>query len=151
MTNKKLDDFHITLLRSNNLAESWQPELHVVFILRGTGKFLYKTVYTVHEGDIFTINGLEGQNLSLGENAIALSLSISFDFIASVCPDILQYHMNCYSFLTYRKFLKSSEMVYNDNEIKISMTKERRYYSAMTLFMRFFVLVWLHYLTIEKE
>lgn len=99
MTNKKLDDFHITLLRSNNLAESWQPELHVVFILRGTGKFLYKTVYTVHEGDIFTINGLEGQNLSLGENAIALSLSISFDFIASVCPDILQYHMNCYSFL----------------------------------------------------
>lgn len=99
MTNKKLDDFHITLLRSNNLAESWQPELHVVFILRGTGKFLYKTVYTVHEGDIFTINGLEGQNLSLGENAIALSLSISFDFIASVCPDILQYYMNCYSFL----------------------------------------------------
>ena len=42
-------------------------------------------------------------------------------------------------------------MVYNDNEIKISMTKERRYYFAMTLFMRFFVLVWLHYLTIEKE
>lgn len=54
-------------------------------------------------------------------------------------------------FLTYRKFLKSSEMVYNDNEIKISMTKERRCYFAMTLFMRFFVLVWLHYLTIEKE
>lgn len=29
-------------------------------------------------------------------------------------------------FLLYRKFLKSSEMVYNDNEIKMSMTKERR-------------------------
>lgn len=97
--NKRQDDFHITLLRSDNLAESWQPELHVVFILRGAGKFLHKTAYAVHEGDIFTINGLEGQNLSLGEDAIALSLTISFDFIASVCPDILQYRMNCYSFL----------------------------------------------------
>lgn len=97
--NKKQDDFHITLLRSDNLAESWQPELQVVFILRGNGKFLHKTAYAVHEGDIFTLNGLEGQNLSLGENAIALSLAISFDFIASVCPDILQYHLNCYSFL----------------------------------------------------
>lgn len=99
MKNKKQDDFHITLLRSDNLAESWQPELHVVFILRGNGKFLHKTAYAVHEGDIFTMNGLEGQNLSLGENAIALCLTISFDFIASVCPDILKYSMNCYSFL----------------------------------------------------
>lgn len=97
--NKKQDDFRITLLRSDNLAESWQPELHVVFILRGTGKFLHKTAYAVHEGDIFTINGLEGQNLSLEKNAIALCLGISFDFIASVCPDILKYNMNCYSFL----------------------------------------------------
>lgn len=97
--NRKQDAFHMTLLRSDNLAESWQPELHVVFILRGTGKFLHKTAYAVHEGDIFTINGLEGQNLSLGENAIALCLGISFDFIASVCPDILKYSMNCYSFL----------------------------------------------------
>lgn len=64
MKNKKQDDFHITLLRSDNLAESWQPELHVVFILRGNGKFLHKTAYAVHEGDIFTMNGLEGRTES---------------------------------------------------------------------------------------
>lgn len=40
--NKKQDDFHITLLRSDNLAESWQPELHVVFILRETENFCIK-------------------------------------------------------------------------------------------------------------
>lgn len=89
----------MTLLRGDTLAESWQPQLHVVFILRGTGKFLHKTAYAVHEGDIFTINGLEGTNLSLRKNALALSLAISFDFIASVCPDVLKYSMNCYSFL----------------------------------------------------
>lgn len=97
--NKKQDAFHITLLCSDNIAESWQPELHLVFILRGSGKFFHKTVYAVHEGDIFTINELEGQNLRLDENAIALSLVISMDFIASACPDILKYRMNCYSFL----------------------------------------------------
>ena len=30
------------------------------------------------------------------------------------------------SFLLYRKFLKSSEMVYNEQEIKNDITKERR-------------------------
>lgn len=99
MTNIKQDDFHITLLRSDNMAESWQPQLRLVFILRGTGRFQHKTAYAVHEGDIFTINGLEGQNLRLGEDAIALSLAISMDFIVSVCPDLLKYRSNCYSFL----------------------------------------------------
>ena len=31
-----------------------------------------------------------------------------------------------HSFLIYRKFLKSSEMVYNEQEIKNDITKERR-------------------------
>ena len=58
-----------------------------------------------------------------------------------------------HSFLLYRKFLKSSEMVYNEQEIKNDITKERRWASPMTLYMEFFVLVYgkLHYLTIEKE
>lgn len=99
MIHKKQDDFYITLFRSESIAESWRPELYLVYILRGTGKFLHKTAYAVHEGDIFTINGLEGQNLSLGESALAISLVISLDFIASICPDILKYRMNCYSFL----------------------------------------------------
>jgi len=41
------------------------------------------------------------------------------------------------SFLLYRKFLKTSEIVYNNIEIKMSMTKERREHFAMTLIMRF--------------
>jgi len=53
-------------------------------------------------------------------------------------------------FLLYRKFLKTSEMVYNSIKIKMSMTKERRWDFAMTLIMQFLFLVWLHYLTIEK-
>ena len=34
--------------------------------------------------------------------------------------------MNCIVFLLYRKFLKSSEIVYNRLEIKNDITKERR-------------------------
>ncbi len=54
--------------------------------------------------------------------------------------------------LLYRKFLKSSEIVYNRTEIKNGITKERRVHFAMTLFMKLFVSVqwWLHYLTVEK-
>ena len=95
---QKQEDFYITLLRGDHPAESWQPRLHVVFILRGTGKFLHKTAYAVQEGDIFTMNGLEGQSLNLEENAIALLLGISFYFIARVCPDLLTYSLNCCSF-----------------------------------------------------
>ena len=43
--------------------------------------------------------------------------------------------------MLYRKFLKQSEIVYNELEIKNDMTKERRCYFAMTLYMMFFVSV----------
>ena len=46
-----------------------------------------------------------------------------------------------YPFLLYRKFPKSSEIVYNELEIKNLMKKERRCYFAMTLFVKFFVSV----------
>lgn len=46
--------------------------------------------------------------------------------------------MNVGSFFLYGKFLNLSTIVYNDNEIEMSMTKERREYFAMTLIMRFF-------------
>ncbi len=54
--------------------------------------------------------------------------------------------------MLYRKVLKKLDMMYNKQEIKNDMTKERRCDFAMTLIMKFFVLlVELHYLTIEKE
>ena len=37
-----------------------------------------------------------------------------------------EYIHNIFTVLLYRKFLKSSEMVYNEQEIKNDITKERR-------------------------
>ena len=56
------------------------------------------------------------------------------------------------SFLLYRKFLKSSEIVYNELEIKNDMTKERRGLRHDVVYEVFcFGLGELHYLTMEKE
>ena len=56
-------------------------------------------------------------------------------------------------FFLYRKFLKSSEIVYNRVEIKNDMTKERmcmiRHDVVYEVFC--FGLGQLHYLTMEKE
>ena len=49
-------------------------------------------------------------------------------------------HQETGAFLLYRKFLKSSEIVYNRLEIKNNMTKERRGLRHDVV-MKFFVLV----------
>ena len=55
-------------------------------------------------------------------------------------------------FLLYRKFLKQPEIVYNGQEIKNDMTKERRGLRHDVVYEVFcFGLSWLHYLTMEKE
>ena len=55
-------------------------------------------------------------------------------------------------FLLYRKFLKSSEIVYNRLEIKNGIAKERRGLRHDVAYEVFcFGLGLLHYLTIEKE
>ena len=53
----------------------------------------------------------------------------------------------------YRKFLKSSEMVYNELEIKNYMTKERMCWIRHDVVYEVFCfgLGYLHYLTMEKE
>ena len=54
--------------------------------------------------------------------------------------------------MLYRKFLKSSEMVYNEQEIKNDITKERRGLRHDVVYEVFcFGLGHLHYLTMEKE
>ena len=71
------------------------------------------------------------------------------EFRKKFLPKCVRWHA---LFLLYRKVLKKSDMMYNNQEIKNDMTKERRCDFAMTLIMKFFVLlVELHYLTIEKE
>ena len=55
--------------------------------------------------------------------------------------------------MLYRKFLKSSEMVYNELEIKNDMTKERMCWIRHDVVYEVFCfgLGYLHYLTMEKE
>lgn len=57
-----------------------------------------------------------------------------------------------HTFVLYRKFLKQSEIVYNELEIKNDMTKERRGLRHDVVYEVFcFGLGELHYLTMEKE
>ena len=56
------------------------------------------------------------------------------------------------SLFLYRKFLKSSKIVYNELEIKNDMTKERRLWLRHDVDYEVFCFGsgWLHYPTIEK-
>ena len=64
-----------------------------------------------------------------------------------------EYIHNIFTVLLYRKFLKSSEMVYNELEIKNDMTKERMCWIRHDVVYEVFCfgLGYLHYLTMEKE
>lgn len=64
-----------------------------------------------------------------------------------------EYIHNIIPFSLYRKFLKSSEMVYNELEIKNDMTKERMCWIRHDVVYEVFCfgLGYLHYLTMEKE
>ena len=64
-----------------------------------------------------------------------------------------EYIHNIFTVLLYRKFLKSSEMVYNELEIKNYMTKERMCWIRHDVVYEVFCfgLGYLHYLTMEKE
>ena len=64
-----------------------------------------------------------------------------------------EYIHNIFTVLLYRKFLKSSEMVYNELEIKNYMTKERMCWIRHDVVYEVFCfgLRYLHYLTMEKE
>ena len=64
-----------------------------------------------------------------------------------------EYIHNIIPFSLYRKFLKSSEMVYNELEIKNDMTKERMCWIRHDVVYEVFCfgLGHLHYLTMEKE
>lgn len=102
----KFDDrqkeFSYMLLRKEDLRQLWHPELEIIFMLKGTGKIYFtdvKTEYTVRETDMFVINCFEMQNFELEKNALALSLTVSVEFLMSVNPELLKYQVNCRSFL----------------------------------------------------
>lgn len=85
-----------------DLRKLWNPELEIVFLLRGTGRIYFadmKKEYAVKEKDIFVINPFELHNFELDEKAIALSFFVSLEFIASVTPELLKYKVDCRSFL----------------------------------------------------
>lgn len=99
---QRQEEFWFSLLRKEDVRDWWRSELEIIFILHGTGKVYFtdiKTEYAVGERDIFVINGLEMQILELDEDAVALSLSVTPEFITSVSPEILKYKIDCRSFL----------------------------------------------------
>lgn len=100
--NQRQEEFWFSLLRKEDVRDWWRPELEIIFILHGSGKVYFtdiKTEYAVGERDIFVINGLEMQILELDEDAVALSLSVTPEFITSVSPEILKHKIDCRSFL----------------------------------------------------
>lgn len=98
----KQEEFWFTLLRKEDVQRLWNPELEIIFMLKGAGQIYFaemKMSYSVKEKDIFVINSFEIHNFELEENAIALSFFVSLKFITSVCPEILKHKINCRSFL----------------------------------------------------
>lgn len=99
---KRQEEFWFTLFRRGDSRKLWRPQIEILFILRGTGKIYFestKTGYIVQEKDIFVINSFEIHNLELEEDAVALSLSISLRLAAELDSELLNYHINCRSFL----------------------------------------------------
>ena len=99
---ERQEEFWFTLFRRGDLRKLWKPQIEIIFMLKGNGQIYFpdgKTAYTVREEDIFVINSFEMQNFELEENAAALSMTVSLRFAAAVNPEILQYQMNCRSFL----------------------------------------------------
>ena len=103
---RKQEEFGFKLLRNEDLRQLWCPELEVIFILKGTGKVYFtdtKTEYTVCETDIFVFNSFEMHNFELKGNSLALSLTVSTEFLVSINPELLKYRIHCYSFLYEEK------------------------------------------------
>lgn len=101
-TDERQEEFWFTLIRSGNFRNLWNPQLEILFLLKGKGRIYFantKTSYTVREEDIFVINSFEIHNLELLENATALSFSISLRFLYSVSPELMKYQVSCRSFL----------------------------------------------------
>lgn len=96
------EDFWFTVFRNGELRKLWQPQIEIIFMLKGKGQIRFadmKTLYTVQEDDIFVINSFEMHSLELEENAIALSFTVSLRFVSAINPEILKYQINCRSFL----------------------------------------------------
>ncbi|MCI8389752.1 MAG: hypothetical protein HFI35_03435 [Roseburia sp.] len=90
-------EFRFLLLRSEDLRPLWRPEPEIIFLLKGAGHIYFtdsKSEYTLRETDIFVINSFEIQHLELEGNALALSLTLSMDFLMSVSPELLNYPVN---------------------------------------------------------
>ena len=54
-------------------------------------------------------------------------------------------------FLLYRKFLKSSEIVYNEQGLKNGITKERKWIRHDVVYVVLWFVCGLHYLTLKKR
>lgn len=107
MKDDKLDDigieeFAFTILKNENVMESWSENIKIVFMLQGTGWLSMEgaeNVHTVSGEDIFVINSLQMHSLVLGKDGVAIILLLSPSFIHGCSPEITNPNINCKSFL----------------------------------------------------
>lgn len=100
--NNQQESCWFTILSKENPRELWSSELEIIFILRGSGQVCYnnmKSAHTVVESDIFVVNSFEMCNLELESNAVALSFSVSLEYLSQMSPEILKYQVHCHSYL----------------------------------------------------
>lgn len=98
----RMEPFWFALTRKEDPRPLWRPELELVFLLQGTGRVYFsdlKTAYLLHENDLFAVNSFEVQDFELEPGSAALSFFVSPAFIGTVAPGLLQYRVNCRSFL----------------------------------------------------
>lgn len=132
---QRQEEFWFSLLRKEDVRDWWRPELEIIFILHGTGKVYFtdiKTEYAVGERDIFVINGLEMRILELDEDAVALSLSVTPEFITSVSPEILKYKIDCRSFLYGEEKQEPFDVLRSD----LARAFENQYKNANTAYFK---------------
>lgn len=103
---EKKQEFSFEMLYPGDVRTGWSQSLEIVFVLQGSGWLRMErneNEYTIHEGDIFAVNGFQMRSIILKEGALAIALSISPEFITSFSPETPMPRVDCRSFLYGKK------------------------------------------------
>lgn len=115
-TKQILPGFQFRLLRPDKKRELWSQDFELVFLLRGTGRVSYEDgeVHKIQMKDVFAINRFRICDLDLDENALALSLCISAETIASFHIGLLKREVKCQSFFYMEEQQEKFDLIRRD-------------------------------------
>lgn len=96
-----LPGFCFRLLQPEEKRALWSPDFELIFLLQGTGRVSYEDgeLHKIQTKDVFAINRFELCDLDLDGKALALSLCLSAEMIASFHIELLKCEIKCRSFL----------------------------------------------------